>query len=121
MFGHLTWNLFGGKARGETDGETHEAAGEAAGGDDEPAPWVSVLTAFDVVQATIATARLHDEGIPARLRQEGANSALPVNAGLLSRIDVMVPEPLADKASAVLADVLPELPDENDDDLDESP
>lgn len=116
MLGHLTWGLFGGKARGEDeDSAAQEAAGEGTGGDDEPAPWVSVLTSFDVVQATIAAARLRDEGIPARQRQEGASSALPVNAGLLSRIDVMVPEPLAEKARAVLADLAPDLPVETDD------
>lgn len=116
--GMVWWANGGGIDRGA--GKAGEASSEAAGGDDDPAPWVTVLSAFNTVQATIAVARLGDEGIPARARQEAASSALPVNAGILSRIDVLVPEPMAEKALAVL-DALDELAGDADDGLSEPP
>jgi len=83
--------------------EASDKEKEALGGDDDPDPWVIVLSVFDVVQATIAHARLEDETIPSRLRQEGASAALPVNVGILGRIDILVPESLQEKALDVLA------------------
>jgi hypothetical protein len=106
MLQGMVWQTNGGSI--DDSGAAKDAASEATGGDDEPAPWVTVLSAFNMVQATIAIARLGDEGIPARPRQEAASTALPVNAGILSRIDVLVPEPMAEKALAVL-DALDEL------------
>jgi hypothetical protein len=79
-----------------------EAEGEAGAGDDEPAPWSSALTVFNLAQAILAQARLQDEGIPARLRQEAVNYALPLTVGIIGRIDVMVPEPMLEKALSIL-------------------
>ncbi len=77
-------------------------AGEAGKGDDETVPWVTVLTVFDIVQATLTMARLQDEGIPARIRQEAAARAIPVNVGILGTIEVLVPEPMLEKALDLL-------------------
>ena len=104
MLSGMAWRLFAGGADQE-GGETGEQAAEAGGGDDEPAPWVVVLTVFEPVQATLATARLRDEGIPARTRQEAASAALPVGLGILGRIDVLVPGSMVEKALAILDDV----------------
>lgn len=109
----LVWlgRLFGG-----AETRTAEEEKEGAGGDDEPDPWVVVLSVFDIVQATIARARLEDEGIPARTRQEGASFAYPVTVGILGRIDILVPESMQDKALGVL-DAEPALgPDDAEDD-----
>lgn len=108
MLQGMAWRLFGGAGSGS--GEEAESAGEAGKGDDEPAPWVEVLTVFNQVQATIAAARLQDEGIPVQVRHEAASRAIPVNVGILGRIDVLVPEAMAEKALGVLeaVDVLDE-------------
>lgn len=104
MLQGMMWRLFGaGSSRSEDDAA--EQAGEAGGGDDEPAPWVAVLTVFNWVQARLAAARLQDEGIPAQIRQEAVSTALPVSVGILGRIDVIVPEPMVDKALGILEDV----------------
>lgn len=101
MLQGMMWRLFGaGSSRSGEDAA--EQAGEAGGGDDEPAPWVAVLTVFNWVQARLAVARLQDEGIPAQLRQEAVSTALPVSVGILGRIDVIVPGPMVEKALAIL-------------------
>jgi hypothetical protein len=79
-----------------------EQAGEAGKGDDEPVPWVPVLAVFNMAQAALAVARLSDEGIPARLRQEAVSRAIPLNVGIIGMIDVMVPELMAEKAVLIL-------------------
>ena len=94
--------------------QSGEEAGEAGKGDDEPAPWVPVLAVFNMAQAALAIARLRDEGVPARLRQEAASTAIPVSVGILGRIDVMVPESMAEKAMLIL-DIDEEEPDPDSD------
>jgi hypothetical protein len=81
---------------------SEEEAAEAGKGDDEPVPWVPVLAVFNMAQAALAIARLRDEGVPARLRQEAASTAIPVSVGILGRIDVMVPESMVEKAVLIL-------------------
>jgi hypothetical protein len=92
-------------------------AHEAGGGGDDPVNWVVVLTVFNIAQAALAAARLRDQGIEVRLRQEGASRALPVNVGILGRIDVMVPEEDAEQARDVLEDLAEaeDAPSEDDD------
>jgi hypothetical protein len=103
MLNSLVMGWLGGLLGHRTDTTSEEK--EALGGDDDPDPWIVVLSVFDIVQATIARARLEDEAIPCRLRQEGASAALPVNVGILGRIDVLVPESLQEQAFDVLAAV----------------
>ncbi len=103
MLQGMVWRLFVSRQAGKAkDGE--EAAGEAGKGDDEPALWVPALTAYGPVlaQMVILTARLNDEGVPARLRSEAVSSALPLTVGALSRIDLMVPQPMVEKAILIL-------------------
>jgi hypothetical protein len=114
MFQGWVWHLLGGLREDEDAGEESKEA--AGGGDDEPDPWVVVLTVYNTVQATLAVARLRDEGIPARARQEAISSALPVTVGMLGRIDLMVPEAVAERALHILQDVI-DL--DGDDDLPE--
>ena len=121
MLQGLVLKLLGKTKAGSREG-AREAAGEGTGGDDEPTPWVTVLTSFNTVRTTIAAARLRDEGIPVRIRQEAASSVYPVGVGLLGQIDVLVPEPMADKALDVLEATLGTEPGEaypNDWEMDE--
>lgn len=111
MVGGLVFRLLG-RSRRDTHSSTEEAEAEGTGGDDEPESWVPVLTIFDQVQATIITARLQDEGIPAHMRQEAASSAIPVTVGILGRIDIMVPKLMEEKALALIDAVLG--PDESE-------
>jgi hypothetical protein len=119
------WRLMGAGAgrakRGKRGGQADAASGEeeAGRGEDEPAPWVVVLTVYDPVGAAIAAARLGDEGIPVRTRQEAASSVLPVGLGILGRIDLLVPEPRAEEALVILEDV--GALDADDEPLDDSP
>jgi hypothetical protein len=91
-----------------------EATGERGAGDDEPAPWVPVVTAFDIARVTIAQARLQDEGIPTRLRREAVSSALPLTVGIIGRIDVMVPESMLEQANLILDDAVESEIDEDE-------
>lgn len=104
MLQGMVWRLFGSGRTGEAEKET---AAEAGKGDDEPALWTAVLTACGPVQTKmlILAARLNDEGIPAHLRPEAVSSALPLTVGALSRIDLMVPQPMAEKALVILRDL----------------
>lgn len=119
------WRLFGTGGdrakRGKRGGQAGAASGEeeAGRGDDEPAPWVVVLTIYDPVGAAIAAARLEDQGIPVQTRQEAAGSVLPVGLGILGRIDLLVPEPRAEEALVILEDV--GALDGDDEPFDESP
>ncbi len=87
-----------GAAADDDDDKQNARAAKRTGGDDEHVPWVTVLETFDRIEAVIIQSKLHDAGIPARLRQEGANSAFPVTVGILGRIEIRVPEPAAEQA-----------------------
>lgn len=102
MLQGMVWRLFASRRAGEAEGEG--AAAEAGKGDDEPALWISALATYGptLAEMLILTARLNDEGIPARLRSEAVSSALPLTVGALSRIDLMVPQPMAEKALLIL-------------------
>lgn len=97
--------LLGIPIRYRDDATSEEASEEKGKGDDEPAPWVPVLRVFNDVEARITMARLADEGIPCRMRQEGASRALPLTVGLLAQIDILVPEPLQERAEQIIDDL----------------
>ena len=105
MSGLVLGFVGGAASRGNKD-NAQEAQGEAGKGDDEPDSWVTVLETFAPAQAQIGAARLADAGIPTRLRQEAASSALPVIGGLLGLIEVRVPEATQEAALAILEDTL---------------
>jgi hypothetical protein len=79
-------------------------------GDEQDVGWVAVYIAWESADAVMIVARLQDEGIPALARPQAASLALPVTAGVLSEIEVLVPEAMADHALDVLWDLglLPE-------------
>ncbi len=90
------------------------AAAETTPGGEEPVRWVSVGV-FAPVEAAIIAGRLESEGIPAVTQQEAVGAALGLTVGPLGSARVLVPEPLAEQALAILAETF-----ETGDDFDES-
>jgi len=72
---------------------------------DEPPEWVAVYSTNTAFDADMTAARLDDAGILARVRREGAGSAIPVTVGMLSDFTVMVPEDAQEQALEVLSDL----------------
>lgn len=100
----LPWlgGLFGKRAQAKTAA----ADKERGGGGDEPEEWVTAISVFTIVEAQMALARLADEGIPARSRQDSAHGAVAVTVGIFGRIDILVPRPLLEEARTVLQETL---------------
>ena len=72
---------------------------------DDPPEWVAVYNTNTTFDAVLTAARLEDAGIPARVRREGAGSAIALTVGMLSDCTVMVMEDDREKALEVLADL----------------
>ncbi|MBN1312127.1 MAG: DUF2007 domain-containing protein [Anaerolineae bacterium] len=72
---------------------------------EEEAGWTSVLTVWGPAEAAVIIARLRDEDIPAQAGPEAAYSAIPVTAGAIGAIRVMVPETEQERALEVLRDI----------------
>jgi hypothetical protein len=82
--------------------------------------WVPLVRALDLVQSRLITARLDDQGIPVVIRDESANTVIPVSVGMLAEVIVLVPDEYYDRALAVLRDLrLVEEEDEDDEDDDD--
>jgi glyoxylase-like metal-dependent hydrolase (beta-lactamase superfamily II) len=64
-------------------------------------PWKSVVTTFNVVEATLIAAHLEDAGIPTRTRQE-AGGALGLTVGPFGQVDVLVPDSMTGRALAII-------------------
>lgn len=82
-----------------------EADGETNAGEEQDVGWVTVLVVWDSADAVVIVARLQDESIPALARPQAASSAIPVTVGMLSEIEILVPEAMADRAIDVLWDL----------------
>jgi hypothetical protein len=63
---------------------------------------VVVWTAANQMEAQIVKGRLVSEGIPAMLRGESLGTIYGLTAGHLASTDVLVPAPLAEKATQIL-------------------
>jgi hypothetical protein len=115
--GGLVWGLLGNPGKGKSERKEKSAEREAGKGDDEPSSWVRVLTVYTPAEAQIGASRLQDEGIPVRLSQEAASSALPVTVGILGQIHILVPEPMYERAERVLEETMnfPKAEDSDDD------
>lgn len=75
---------------------------------------VVVWEALNLMEAEIVKGRLESEGIPAIIRADAAGTIFGLTVGDLARAEVLVPEPLADQAIALLSEVVTE-PEENED------
>jgi hypothetical protein len=79
-------------------------AGETTPGSDEPVAWVAVAVNLAPIEAAIIKGRLESMHIPALVRQESIGAIMGLTVGPLGSAGVLVPEALAEKALAILAD-----------------
>jgi hypothetical protein len=110
-------NWISGLLRRRSQKQPSSISGEESGSDsehDEPSSWVVLLTLYgDPVTERIVISRLADEGIASRVRRESGGPVIGLGVGLLSRVDILVPEDLEGQAIDILeSDTL-----NNDDDL----
>lgn len=73
------------------------------GGDEHTVPWVTVYVAANPLEAEVVRGRLASEDIPVVLRGEAVATVYGLTQGPLAAVDVLVPEPLVDRARQVLA------------------
>jgi hypothetical protein len=88
-------------------------AAETTPGKSEPTRWVAVATNVGPGEAAIIKGRLESQDIPAVVQQEAVGTVLGLTVGPLGSAKVLVPEPLAEQALAILAETFE--PDEDED------
>lgn len=81
---------------------------ETTPGGKQPVPWVVVGVNLTPAEAAIIKSRLESESIPAVVQQEAIGSLLGLTIGPLGSAKVLVPEPLAEQALAILAETFDE-------------
>jgi hypothetical protein len=84
-------------------GSSDAAAAETSSGRVEGTRWVVVAANLNPGEALIIKARLESERIPALVQQEAVGAVLGLTVGPLGSARVLVPEPLAEQAEAILA------------------
>lgn len=83
----------------------HEAASaETTPGGEESVKWVVVRANLSPGEAIVIRGRLESEGIPVLMQQEAVGTVLGLTVGPLGSARVLVPEPLAEQALAILAE-----------------
>ncbi len=88
-------------SRAKRNGVTADAR-ETTPGKDREVRWEVVAFAQGLAEAAIIQGRLETEGIPARVHQEPAGTAIGLTMGLLGQAKVLVPEPLVESALDIL-------------------
>lgn len=91
-------------------------ASETTPGETTSTSWVVVAVNLNPGEAAVIKARLESQAIPALVQQEAIGSVLGLTVGPLGSARVLVPEPLAERALAILAETFEvdegEWPDE---------
>jgi hypothetical protein len=72
---------------------------------------VKVYTEMGQLRAQVIKTRLESEGIPVLLRYDSASIVFALTVDGLGKVDILVPEPLAERARAILAEPAPLPPD----------
>ena len=83
---------------------------ETTGGGREPVPWVVVAEHLNPGEATIIKGRLDSEEIPAIIQQEALGAVLGLTVGPMGSAKILVPEPVAERALAILAETFEVTP-----------
>jgi hypothetical protein len=85
---------------------SHEnsTASETTPGGEQPVRWVVIRANVDPGEAMVLKSRLESEGIPTLVQQEAVGTVLGLTVGPLGSAKVLVPEPLAEQALAILAE-----------------
>jgi hypothetical protein len=99
------------------------ATAETTSGGSQPARWLVVAHHLTPTEAMVIKSRLDSEDIPAVVQQEALGAVLGLTVGPLGTAKVLVPEPLADRAIALLAETFEDEPwdwdEDNCDEMDE--
>jgi len=106
LSGALPWPNAG-KNTEETDAETTPGGSESI-------RWVEVAVNLNPAEAAIIKGRLDSHDIPALTQQEAIGSVFGLTVGPLGSAKVLVPEPLAEQALEILAEIF-EVGEEFDD------
>ena len=73
-------------------------------GGSQETKWVQIGTNLNPGEAVVIKGRLESEEIPVVVQQEAIGSFIGLTVGSLGSANVLVPEPLADRALAILAE-----------------
>lgn len=87
-------------SRKETENQTQSV--ETTPGGSRSTAWVEIARNLNPGEAMVIKSRLDYEDIPAIVQQEAFGSFIGLTVGSLGSAKVLVPEPLADNALAVL-------------------
>lgn len=74
------------------------------GSDVQAGPPVEIYRALNEMEAQVIKGLLESNGIPVLLQHEAISTVMGMAFGPLAEVAVLVPEPLADKAVALLAE-----------------
>ena len=85
---------------------------ETTHGGAESTQWVVVAANLNPAEAAVIKARLESQGILAIVQQEAVGIVLGLTVGPLGSARVLVPEPLAEQALAILAETFEDDEDE---------
>src|SRR5215510_13082184 len=77
---------------------------ETTPGETTSTNWVVVAANLNPGEAVVSKARLESHAIPALVQQEAIGSVLGLTVGPLGSARLLVPEPLAERALAILAE-----------------
>jgi hypothetical protein len=97
----FTNSLSGWFGRKKLEDESSTSGSTTTGGTREQEP-VVVWQAANLMEAQIVVGRLQSEDIPAIMRGEAVGSIYGFTSGGLAETDVLVPAPLADRATEIL-------------------
>ena len=84
--------------------DTGTSSSETTPGSTEPTPWIVVAHHLMPAEAVIIKGRLESEGLVAIIQQEAMGQVLGLTVGPLGAAKVLVPEPQAEQALAILAE-----------------
>lgn len=88
--------------------EDRSKSSETTPGETVSTSWVVVANHLNPGEAAVIKARLESHGIPALAQQEAIGSVLGLTVGPLGSARVLTPEPLAERALAILAETFEE-------------
>jgi hypothetical protein len=88
----------------EGRGREEAGASETTPGGTQETKWVTIGKNLNPGEAVVIKGRLESEDIPVVVQQEAFGSFIGLTVGPLGSAKVLVPEPLAERALAILAD-----------------
>lgn len=98
----------------EDAGRAEAGASETTPGGRQETKWATIRTNLNPGEAVVIKGRLESEEIPVVVQQEAIGSFIGLTVGSLGSAKVLVPEPLVERALAILAETYEvDDPDEN--------